>query len=124
MACCTPPYSKGGTTDCQETRGKKRAEGIVGGYKRPAIAGYHKEGTDPHRQTPNRNGDPIGDEEGDAKTKDINDSGDGIKTHTGGPNNEGDDSANTIVMCTKPLKKGNDQRLRSTSFQRSGTEMQ
>ena len=38
--------------------------------------------------------------------------------------NEGDDSANTSDMCTKPLRKSNDQSLRSTPFQRSGTERQ
>ena len=70
--------SKGGTTDCLETRGKKRAEGIVGGYKRPVFARYHKEGTNPHRQTPNKNGDLRGDEEGDAKAKATNDSRGGI----------------------------------------------
>ena len=194
------------------------------------FARYHKEGTDPHRQTPNRNGDLRGDEEGKAKAKAISGSGGGIETltgghkengkaltgvhkthtgtlqgeensstkaHTGGhardqeegndgtkapteeqrpkdnltgrhdardhnegddstktstrtwtldsaktptevqrakddltgtldarDHNEGDDSANTIVMCTKPLRKSNGQRLQSTSFQRSGTEMQ
>ena len=46
-------------------------------------ARYHKEGTDPHRQTPNKNDDLRGYEEGDAKAKATNDSGGGVKTLTG-----------------------------------------
>ena len=38
--------------------------------------------------------------------------------------NEGDDGANTSDICTKPLRKSNYQRSRSTLFQRSGTERQ
>ena len=37
-------------------------------------ARYHKEGTDHHRHTPNKNDDLRGDKEGDAKAKATNDS--------------------------------------------------
>ena len=67
--------SKGGKTNNQKTRGKKRAGGTVGGYKRPVFARYHEEGTDPNRQTPNRNGNLTGDNKSDAKAKDTKDSG-------------------------------------------------
>ena len=172
------------------------------------FARYHKEGTDPHRQTPNRNGNLTGDKENNAKAKNTKDSGGGIETRTGGldrddkdhkgrdnstktsaakcrakkydktrtkrpkigtgsstkdltgtpdsANNptdvqraidakshkagqhtkddrtktrdsrdheEGDNSGNTTVMRTKPLRKSNNQRLQSNSFQRAGTEM-
>jgi hypothetical protein len=77
----------GGTTDYLETRGKKKAEGIVDGYKRPVLARYHKEGTDPHHKMPTRNGNLRGDKESDNKAETSKDSGGGIKTHTAGPNN-------------------------------------
>ena len=40
--------AKRGTTNTRKTRGKKRARGTVGGYKRPVDGGYHKKGTGPH----------------------------------------------------------------------------
>ena len=39
------------------------------------FARYHEEGTDPNRQTPNRNGNLTGDNKSDAKAKDTKDSG-------------------------------------------------
>ena len=93
--------SKEGTTDNRVTRGKKKAEGIAGGYKRPVAARYHKEGNKTHRQTPNKNHDPEGDEEGEAKAKATHDSGGGIKTHTGGPNNNSTRTADSAETPTE-----------------------
>ena len=93
--------SKEGTTDDRATRGKKKAEGIAGGYKRPVAARYHKEGNKTHRQTPNKNHDPEGDEEGEAKAKATHDSGGGIKTHTGGPNNNSTRTADSAKTPTE-----------------------
>ena len=65
-------------------KGKEtKEEGNVGGYKRPVNARNHKEGTDHHHQTPNKNDNHRGDEEGDTKAKATNDSGGGTKTLTG-----------------------------------------
>ena len=99
--------AKRGTTNTRKTRGKKRARGTVGGYKRPVVGRYHKEGTDPHRQKPN-NGNLTGDKESNAK-----DSGGGNKTCTGGLNrddrdHEGRDNG-TKTGAAKREKKAQDR---------------
>ena len=130
--------AKRGTTNTRKTRGKKRAGGTVGGYKRPVVGRYHKEGTDPHRQKPN-NGNLTGDKESNAK-----DSGGGNETSTEGLNrddrdHEGRDNG-TKTGAAKRKKKPRigtgsstkdlngtpdsaNNKLHSTSFQRAGTEM-
>ena len=70
-----------GNTGRQESGGKKRTEGDVGGYKRPVNARNHKEGTD--HQTPNEYDKHREDKEGDTKAKATSDSRGGIKTCTG-----------------------------------------
>ena len=122
--------SKGRETDGRETRGKEKAEGNKGGYKRPVLARHHKEGTDSHRQTHNRKGEHRGGEEGKAKDKAIKGNVGDSETLTGrhgarnlkGEDDNTNNRTNTTVMGTKPRKKSNDQRSQTTSFQRSGTE--
>ena len=97
--------AKRGTTNTRKTRGKKRAGGTVGGYKRPVVGRYHKEGTDPHRQKPNKNGNLTGDKESNAK-----DSGGGNKTRTGGLNrddrdHEGRDNGTKTSAAKRREKK-------------------
>ena len=78
--------SKGRETDGRETRGKEKAEGNKGGYKRPVLARHHKEGTDSHRQTHNRKGEHRGGEEGEARDKTIKGNVGDSETLTGGHN--------------------------------------